>query len=433
MKRALRIVLLCVPIALIWYSRTALVPAVDAKNLFVRGVLMVASVLCAILVASDASFRAETVAKLRAFWQNPLGKALTASYAVLVVSTIFAFDRFTAFFGTAGRGEGFVGLSFFYLLTLLTVVAFEKKDWLDFWKMTVLAGAIVFLKELAEFMGGAYRPGSLMDNPIFLAGYFLAIIYAGFVLLSRGMDQKNASLKWMGGSAIGMSVIGIFITESRGVMLGMAVGVLVTLVYLAFRGGAEASTGRKSVKKAAIIMLVLCLALGGIFAATRQARVWEGIPGFNRLAQFSFTDLTTQSRIENARLTLRAVRPSGGNIKNALVGWGWDNYVFAWQANYDPQLYQYDRAIFDRAHNKLLDVLVMNGVLGLLAYLTVWVCIARAAILIGRRSVVECAAVLFFSTAFFIQNLFVFDTIISYVPFFSLIGYMLFETRNNHA
>jgi O-antigen ligase len=431
MKKALKVVLLSVPVALIWYMRGALVPAVDAKNLMVRGVLTIASVILAILFLSDAKFRTETVAKVRAFWHNPLGKALVASYAVLIVSTMLAYSKYTAFFGTAARGEGFVGLSFFYFLSFITAVVFEKKDWLNFWKVTAIAGTIVFLKELIEFIGGAYRPGSLMDNPIFLAGYFLIIIYAGFILYKEGKEVRNKALVRWGVLTAIMSVVGIFITQSRGVMLGMIVGVGASLVYLAFKSTAEGSGG-KVLRKTAVGILVGLMVLGSGFVATRHARVWTHVPGFSRIAEFSITDPTTLSRIENAKLTLRAVRPSGANIKNTLVGWGWDNYVFAWQANYDPKLYQYDRGIFDRAHNKLLDVLVMNGVLGLIAYLAIWFYIVRAAFYIGKKSVIGCTAVLFFSTAFFVQNLFVFDTSISYVPFFSLIGYMVFETRQKY-
>lgn len=431
MKTALKVSLLSIPVALIWYMPHALVPAVDAKNLFVHLLVTIAAVLAAILFFSNVSFRSETMGKLRVFWKNPIGKAMAASYAVLIVSTIFAFDKFTAFLGTASRGEGFVGLSFFYFLTLLLVLVFEKKDWLNFWKMMIGAGTIIFIKEIAEFAGGAYRPGSFMDNPIFLAGYFLCIIYAGIVVFQNAKETKNGFWKWAGIGAVGMSVIGIFITESRGVMVGMLAGAFVALIYVALKRPAAGGNGGTA-RKFALGFIVLSVLLGGGFIATRRAEVWAHIPGFNRLAQFSFNDPTTRSRIENGLLTLRAVRPTEGNIKNTLVGWGWDNYVFAWEANYDPNLYQYDKGIFDRAHDKLLDVLVMNGVLGLLAYLAIWFCVIRSALFVGRRSIMLAAATLFFGTAFFVQNLFVFDTIISYVPFFSLIAYMAFETRHHY-
>lgn len=422
MKKALQTLLLAVPIGLLWYSRTALVPAVDAKNLLVRGLVAAACVIAAILFATDGTFRTEVSARLASFWRNPIGKVVAASFLVLLTSTIFAYSPFTAFFGTAMRGEGFVGLAFFYLLTLLSVLVFGKKEWSLYWKLTAVAGGIAFLKALFLFMGGAYRPGGLMDNPIFLAGYFLWIIYAGLMLVSEGREVKNKTLTGFGWATVTAALIGILITQSRGVMLGMVVGTFVSLAYLSVKGEGKG-------KKAALGLLIGIMAFGGLFLITRKAPVWTHIPGFSRLTEFSLKDPTTLSRIENARLTMRAVRPSASNIKNTLVGWGWDNYVFAWQSNYDPKLYLFDQAIFDRAHNKLLDVLVMNGMLGLAAYVALWALILRAGLAIGRHSLMAGTALLFFATASFVQNLFVFDTVISYVPFFTLVAYLAFETR----
>lgn len=432
MKKALKIALLAVPIALLWYSRTALVPAVDAKNLLIRGLVALAGVLVAALVLTDKGFRTELSSKLTVFWRHPIGKALAACFGVFTISTVLAYSPFTAFFGTATRGEGFVGLFFFYLLALLSVLVFDKKDWSQYWRLTALAGGIVFLKELFLFIGGAYRPGAYMDNPIFLAGYFLWVIYAGLMLAVEGRETRNKTLTGFGWATVGISVIGILITQSRGVMLGMVVGAVVALAYIAVKKNSSSSAGQWIGRRTAAIILACLLAFGGLFAATRHAPLWSHVPGFSRLAEFSVKDPTTLSRLENARLTLRAVRPTASNIKNTLVGWGWDNYVFAWQTHYDPTLYLYDKAIFDRAHNKLLDVLVMNGVLGLVAYLALWAGIVWAGISIGKRSQAAGVALLFFATASFVQNLFVFDTIISYVPFFTLVAYMAFETRNNY-
>ncbi len=431
MKKALKVLLLSIPIAILFYSGKMLVPAVDAKNLLIRGIVAIVAVLIAVLYVVRSDFRPESSQKLKLFWKNPLGKSLTISYGVLIVSTIFAYSPFTAFFGTASRGEGFVGLSFFYFLTLFLFVVFEKKDWFRFWQLTAVGGIIVFITEFTDFLGGAYRPGSLMDNPIFLAGYFLIVIFAGLLVWKSGKEEKNNLSLWLGGIATMCSIIGMFITESRGAMLGMIIGVFVALLYFVF---AESGNTKKNIffRKITIAIISCMIIFGGIFVATRHSSFWIHVPGLNRVAQFSLSDPTTQSRIENARLTLRAVRPTGSNIKNTLVGWGWDNYVFAWQSNYDPKIYLYDRGIFDRAHNKLLDVLVMNGILGLVAYLAIWFFLVRSALFLGKQSVFMSAVTLFFLTAFFIQNLTVFDTVISYVPFFAVIGYMLFATQRKY-
>ncbi len=438
MKKAAKFLLWFIPIGNLFYFTGALVPAVEAKNIAVRLCIAAVSCITAWLFFSEGEFRSGMLGKIRGMWKHPLGKAVLVSWLMLGVSTIFAYSQFAAFFGTVSRGEGFVGITFMYLIAFFMAIFFERTDWSVFWKTAAASGCVAFLASFVKFLGGAYRPGGLMDNPIFLAGYLLFTILAGLMLVREGRTERSSGVSRFGYATIVASVLGILITESRGVMLGLAVGSVVALAYVAFKKPVAMPVAAKNAPKAfpvrtlALRVLIGIFVFGSLFVATRHAALWQKVPGLGRIAQFSTSDLTTQSRLANLKLTLRAVEPRADNVKNMLVGWGWDNYVFAWQAYYDPALYMHEKAIFDRAHNKILDMLVMNGVLGCLAYLAIWFYMFRAMLKIGRRSTYVAAVFIMFGSAFFIQNMFVFDTVISYVPFFAVIAYLFAETKESY-
>jgi len=88
---------------------------------------------------------------------------------------------------------------------------------------------------------------------------------------------------------------------------------------------------------------------------------------------------------------------------------------------------RYESLWFDRAHDKIFDVLVMNGVLGLLSYSAIWFLLFRLAF--KRITEKEYAVpIIFFGSAYFVQNLFVFDQISTYIPFFALLAFTVFAS-----
>jgi len=188
-----------------------------------------------------------------------------------------------------------------------------------------------------------------------------------------------------------------------------------------------------SVRGLATFFLIVIVVFGGVFFVTRHSSVWRGVPGLNRLSQVSLADNTTRARLINTQITLRAIDPARVSIKDTLVGWGWDNYIYAWEKFYDPSIYLYDNGIFDRAHDFLLDRIVMTGVLGFLSYMFVWGLLIWYIVKIGKRDLVLGAMFLFFAVSFFVQNLSAFDTIITYVAFFAVVAYAIHEHARSES
>ena len=147
------------------------------------------------------------------------------------------------------------------------------------------------------------------------------------------------------------------------------------------------------------------------------------MPGLNRIAETTTLDSSIGSRLEYSKLSLRAFS-SDMTAKKTLFGSGWDNYLFVWNKYYDQKIYALDSANADRAHNKLFDMLIMTGVLGLLAYLSAWFFFMKKVRTIFSTSIFVGFALLMWGIAYFVNLLSAFDTIATFSVFYAVCSYV---------
>ncbi len=184
--------------------------------------------------------------------------------------------------------------------------------------------------------------------------------------------------------------------------------------------------GQKSLRFWSATFLVLALVFSGTFLATRKADFWQKIPGFDRLATTSLSEGTAASRIKFTQVSINGFFKDS-NAKTFLVGWGLDNYVYFFQDHYDPQIYHHEDKLADRAHNKLVDVLIMSGILGILSYLAIWFYLFKYSFKILKEKLSLGILLIFFLTAFFVNNFFAFDVAVTYLAIYSIIAFVIFE------
>jgi len=432
MKASLKLMLVSVALTPLAFYLGVLVPYVTPKNLFLRGLLFLTSLLCAVVYVREQSFRESFAKRLSHLAESPIARCLGVFLLALVASTIFAHVPSLAFFGEPTNGEGLLGLMWYFVLFFFAAMLFERREWTLFFRTTVATGAILFLIEVVQSLLGAVRPDALAGNPIYLAGYFLFVIFAALMLSIEAKEKNNTALLWLSRLSVALSLIGIFITKTRGVMLGVFAGALVALAYAALAEKQFLFGGRVLARKAALVAAGLLIVFAGLFFVTRHAPLWSHVPGLDRLAQSGAGAEGIKSRLINVRIALHAVDPARTNAKTLVLGWGWDNYVFAWQRFYEPSLYFYDSAIFDRTHNTLADMLVMTGLLGLLAYLALWFCFYREVFRLRSLPPAAIAAMLFWATAFFVEDLFIFNTTITFMTLFSMFAFITFLSMDSH-
>ena len=102
-----------------------------------------------------------------------------------------------------------------------------------------------------------------------------------------------------------------------------------------------------------------------------------------------------------------------------ILGWGPQNFLVAWgkHAEEPSPYFRY----FDQAHNRVVEEMTGKGAIGLAAFLFIWAAMARAVILLARRTegydqlavgIVGAAM-----AAYFVHSLFLFDTAVTLMYF----------------
>ena len=221
--------------------------------------------------------------------------------------------------------------------------------------------------------------------------------------------------------AVVLSLWALWLTGTRGAIIGLGAGAVAFaigyIIWGTLGAGRWASYGILAV---AIVILLLVV-------VARTTPVLDPVINSNtmleRLNSIGTDDGSISGRIESVRVGLRAY------LDKPLLGWGPQNYLIAWGRHFDAE--SGVRKQFDQAHSKPVEELTTTGAIGLLSYMLVWLAMAWAIIRSVRRRqgydqlfVLALGATL---TAYFVQNLFLFDTPATMMQFAFLVAFAVSE------
>jgi len=434
MNKIIKICLWTIAFTPLMTDSSVFFPSVTGESIFMRGLLFLISVFFIINFFYKRQFREKIIEKVKIFIKNPLFISISVFIFIFIVSTIFSIDKYSAFWGNADRAEGLVGTIYFFSLFIFSLLVFEKKDWLWFFRLSLVASFILLSKEFIQLWNGIGRPGSFTNNPTFLAGYllfsiFCAIVVFGGILIPKEITwNRKKHLFLMGWKyfSIGifvLSILGIFITQTRGTILGLAVGFVSVLIYGVFKGK-NVFYKKLNLRRLSIIFLCFLFIFSCVFALTRKNEMWQKVPGLGRVAIISSEDITIQTRLLMTKLSMKAVNPIENGWKKLLIGWGPENFSLAYSKYFSGEQYKYEVGWFDRSHNKLLDALVMNGLIGLIAYLSIYFFFFKT--IFKRKNFSSLnIGLIFFGTSLPVHLLFVFDQATTSIPFFTVLAFVL--------
>ncbi len=465
LQTSIKLLLLATALTPLVLTRDTIFPFIFGKMVFFRSIIEIALILFIIyLLLFFYQHKSAVISinqRLINVIKNPLFILIILFFISLIISTVFAVNPYRAFWGDTERAEGLFGMFHCLVFLIMTVLIFKKKDWLNYFKISLFAGLIVMFYGFLEYIGFFWypsvanfpfmaltptaRPSSYIGNPAFLATYMIFIIAFAVIVFYQhksaviSINQRLSKLwKYFSLIMIVLAIAMIFITGTRGAILGLGAGIFSLLVYFAFKKQSISINLKSlsiSLRKLSLFLLLLMILFGSIFWFTRSNDVWQKIPGLNRLAQtavFDLNDSSTQMRLMNWKISWEAFK------EKPIFGWGLENFLLAYQKNYDPNMALYGETWIDRAHNKIIDLAVMQGVFGLLTYLLMFGGIFF--ILFRKKSTLIYADdkliyadkkspfLMAILIAYFVQNLVLFDQLTSYIFFFAVLGFLISKT-----
>jgi hypothetical protein len=122
-----------------------------------------------------------------------------------------------------------------------------------------------------------------------------------------------------------------------------------------------------------------------------------------------------------------------GFLERPILGWGPENFGYAFDRHVDAWVFRHGSFVQDKAHNQVIEELTTKGVVGALAFSFMWLALVWA-IIRRKRSAREDAlayAILGALGAYFVQNLFLFDTPSTLLVWLVLVGWIATQERDD--
>ena len=374
--------------------------------------------------------------------------SFAAFVGIIAVADIFGQGFLQSFWSNYERMDGLITLLHLLALLIVLITTMRTRGLYErLFDTSIAASIIMSLYGFAQLAGkfaihqGATRLDGTFGNATYLAVYALFHIFLAALLSLRTGETWKRS--WYG-VAIVLNLFILYHTATRGAMLGLLAGLIVAGAAYVLKGSGK---GRK-IAAGVIGGVVLVV---GLFVAMKDAEWIRTSPVLGRFASISLEDATTQSRFIIWGMALE------GWKERPILGWGQEHFITVFNKYYKPELYKQE-PFFDRAHNVFLDWLISGGILGLLAYLAIFFIAAwtlfrsrvftplerqeksshgikppashtRETSLTGFTAL-EGSVLIGLLAAYFVQNLFVFDNLGSYMLFVMVLGYVALVTKN---
>ena len=407
-----RIGVFLVPFIPLIVASSMFFPFITGKNFAFRIIVEVLFALWLLLALRNPEIRPK-----RSF----ILLGVTAFLSIVLLADIGAENPFKAFWSNFERMEGFITLIHLgaYFLVASSVLS-EEKWWHRFFATSVGVSAFLGIYGLLQLGGkivinqGGVRLDGTFGNAAYFAGYMLFHIFLSLFLIFR--HRIPLAWKWPYGAAILLQIFVLIYTATRGAGVGLVIGLFVTLLLVALleRGNRRLQMG------AAGVLIVLALLVWGVYAG-REHPLINGSEALKRFASISVSEAGPRFMVWNMAWQGFNERP--------LLGWGQEGFNYVFNKQYDPNMWGQEQW-FDRTHNIFFDWLISAGALGLLAYLSlffaalyyIWAGVPKGGEV--PFSYTERAALTGLLVSYMVHNFFVFDNLISYIMFFSLLSFI---------
>jgi O-antigen ligase len=407
----------------LWVFKDLLFPFVTSKAFYFRILVEVTLPFYLFLLLRYPKYRPSP--------KNPLTISVVAFLLFNLIAAVVGVNPLRSIWGNFERmgGEFYLvhmGLLYFYVLMVgqmnLRALRLFLQLLVGLGAAVSLDGVMVQLTHNHFLLADPSYPriSGTFGNPIFIASFLvLPMFLAAFFAASEDVPWKKICY-WV---AALLQAWVIFLSETRGSVVGMGVGILVAAVlYVVLHPVRRVKVwGGSAVLSFAAVVALLFSFHSYLPQSSPLHRV------------FNLQDHDTEARVLQWQVALRGYRD------HPIFGVGPENYYFIANEYYNPQIYQYDPSWFDKPHNYLIEVLVTGGIFSFAAYVSLvvcslwalWLAYRRDVLVLGEFCVLVCGIIVYQA-----QNFFVFDTIGASVAFFmftGFVGYLWHISRTEDA
>jgi len=397
-------------------------PYIVPKTIVFRVIVEVIFLAFLVLAVMDKKYRP----KLN------LAVLLFSLYIVVVsISSILADTFYFSFWSNNERSEG-VLLLLHLLMLLIVVSGFLRsfKSWLCLFEISFLSSVGLSLYSLGQYFNlggfvassGGERLTATIGNAGYVAGYLIFNIFFGLFLLFLG---KNKYLKWYYVSGILLHSYIVLNTLTRGAILSLGFSLFIFAFYFVFFYLEGEKKSYQVVKKITVSLIVFSIFFTGLVFINKDADWVQKNKILERVVSISPKALTAQTRLMTWESAYQGFK------EKPILGYGYENFYQVFDKYFNPKIYRKAGSViwFDRAHNIIFDRLITGGLIGLLLYLAllfapifyIWKYFKKRE---EKNKYLIPVISSLIVVAYFIQNFFIFEALVTYIPLFIVLGFL---------
>jgi O-antigen ligase len=357
----------------------------------------------------------------------------------------------------------YYGIYALFFICISALLALKLNTWkiknsVIGWKSFAIVSAGVLLISLQSFI--SQKAMALSSQNLFVFGSFIWFVGSVIFLWGGYYFAKNLSegrvSSWVFVLIGFVNFVGLIYTQTRGSWVGFAAAIGAASLSIVIGGWKRYP---KLARSAAAVILAIVTFFVLVFSFSDSKLVQNSIVLkristikvanmlFHPVESISlikdesnnyeslkahFGEATIVSRFLNMKMSIVGFTQSA---KTMMLGYGQENYPVVFAQNFDPRMYEQE-SWFDRAHDVFMDWLVAAGALGLIAYLSLYLTpfyMMWFGKNKGNINLFEKAILTGTLAGYFVHNIFVFDNLISYIIFVTLIAYVAARTRATDA
>ncbi|MBI2635340.1 MAG: O-antigen ligase family protein [Parcubacteria group bacterium] len=390
-------------------------------------------------------------------FRNYLFLSLLGFLAVSFISALFGVDFSRSFWGIGARMTGLFAELHFFAWFLVLVSFFRMKSdfprsptsrspevglqilksdfnsYIDFSFFVALAvAATAFYQNLTWGLSLGY---GIFNNPTFVAPYlifhFFWGIYQTFMFSKSDLRSPTSRSpevglqvprsdfkKWFFGAGALLLLFVIIFAQIRGAVLGLLVGIFALGIGLIF---SDIFKRRFRVVLSAIYIFLI-VGVAGFWYLRDNPAVLKFSP-IKRVTGISLQETTVQTRFLAWQVAINGAKDK------LLLGTGPENFNYLFNAHYNPKFLKFGgggfgETWFDKPHNAFLEVLAETGIIGILAYILVWIAAGLSLYKLFKRNEKLLSIVL--ASAFLSYLVTVFFSFDSFGSWFGLFLFLAF-------
>ena len=331
-------------------------------------------------------------------------------FLALLASCTISVDFNLSFWGDIERMLGVFHLLHFLGFYLILITAF--REWKD-WKILLII-SIIFAT-LVSFVGlpEDKKAYSTIGNTAYVSGYLIFNMYFAMILFFR----EKTGLKWLYLAPIPIMILEFDKANTTGALVGLGFSLIILSLLYTFL------SKNKTIK---IITLVSFLFLASLVTAVLTNRNSDWVKHnrvFDNIVGIDVNKSTFQTRLISWKAAI-ADFP-----RHPILGTGHGNYAIIFDRHFDASFYNYtdSETYFDRAHNNVIDILSTSGLAGAMTYLFIFLALAYYLIKGFIKKYIDRNEFILISSlviAYFVQNLAVFDSLVTYMGLMIVLGYV---------